>query len=111
MAQLSESDKGCLDALQPDKRLVLEDLLKVVAQKKEVCDRKKWRYTRANGQVVEVREVLDKVVDRVKQFRDIGDEAVQFDPVHAALPWAGVRLLLQVCCHACMYDDSHVYGR
>jgi len=35
-------------------------------------------------------------VEWVKKFRDVGDVVVQYDPTHAALPWAGVRLLLQV---------------
>ncbi|MCJ1224751.1 hypothetical protein MMC12_001396, partial [Toensbergia leucococca] len=29
-------------------------------------------------------------------FKQVGDSAVQYDPVHAALPWAGVRFLLQI---------------
>jgi ankyrin repeat domain-containing protein 50 len=32
----------------------------------------------------------------LNKFKDIGDIAVSFDPIHASLPWAGVRLLLQV---------------
>ena len=27
----------------------------------------------------------------------VGDMAVQYDPVHAALPWALIRFLLKVC--------------
>jgi hypothetical protein len=30
-------------------------------------------------------------------FKQVGDVAVQYDPAHAALPWAGIRFLLQVC--------------
>jgi hypothetical protein len=31
------------------------------------------------------------------KFKQVGDVAVNFDPHHAALPWAGVRLMLEVC--------------
>lgn len=32
----------------------------------------------------------------VNKFKEIGDVAVQYDPSHAALPWVGVRMVLQV---------------
>jgi hypothetical protein len=32
----------------------------------------------------------------VDKFKTIGDNAIQYDPAHAALPWAGVRFILQV---------------
>ena len=32
----------------------------------------------------------------MQKFKEIGDIAVQHDPVHASLPWADVRLLLEV---------------
>jgi hypothetical protein len=32
----------------------------------------------------------------VEKFKEVGDMIVQYDPGHAALPGAGVRLLLQV---------------
>ncbi|KAI5840895.1 hypothetical protein BZA05DRAFT_242392 [Tricharina praecox] len=33
----------------------------------------------------------------IQRFKDIGDIVVQYDPGHAALPWAGFRFLLQLC--------------
>jgi hypothetical protein len=39
---------------------------------------------------------LAKVAKWADRFKEIGDIAVQYDPAHAALPWAGVRFLLQV---------------
>lgn len=32
--------------------------------------------------------------------------AVQYDPIHAALPWAGIRFLLQVC-HVQFGETTH----
>lgn len=43
-----------------------------------------------------VRDVLGKMVKWIDHFKKISDIAIQYDPVHAALPWAGVRFLLQV---------------
>lgn len=36
------------------------------------------------------------MVKSVNKFKEIGDVAVQYDPSHAALPWVGVRMVLQV---------------
>jgi hypothetical protein len=37
-----------------------------------------------------------KLLSWMDKFKEIGDIIVQFDPVHAALPWAAVRFLLKV---------------
>jgi hypothetical protein len=39
---------------------------------------------------------LEKIIAWVIKFKEVGDLAVQYDPIHAALPWAGVRFFLQV---------------
>ncbi|TKA63807.1 hypothetical protein B0A55_11845, partial [Friedmanniomyces simplex] len=49
-----------------------------------------------NGESFFVRDVLEKVSRWVKKFVEVGDIAVQYDPGHAALPWALVRLILQM---------------
>jgi len=40
-------------------------------------------------------DIYAKITKWVKNFVEVGDIAVQYDPVHAALPWAAVRLILQ----------------
>ena len=42
-------------------------------------------------------DLFSKVVRWIDLFKQVGDMAVQYDPVYATLPWAGVRFLLQVC--------------
>jgi hypothetical protein len=37
-----------------------------------------------------------KLLSWMDRFKEIGDIIVQFDPVHAALPWAGFPFLLKV---------------
>lgn len=58
--------------------------------------REKWRYTRRSEETVILWDLFDKVVNWIDIFKQIGDVAVQNDPVHAALPLAGVRFILQV---------------
>lgn len=33
----------------------------------------------------------------IQKFIEVGDIAIQYDPGHAALPWAAVRFVLMVC--------------
>lgn len=43
-----------------------------------------------------MRDVLEKITGWVQRFVATGDTVVQYDPGHAALPWAAVRFLLQI---------------
>ena len=49
-----------------------------------------------HGRPIIVQDVVSRTLDWINKFKEIGDIVVQYDPVHAALPWAGVRLLLEV---------------
>lgn len=42
------------------------------------------------------RWVFDHAIGLLNKFMIVGDVAVNFDPVHAALPWAAVRFVLLV---------------
>ncbi|KAI5459666.1 hypothetical protein BGZ63DRAFT_455260 [Mariannaea sp. PMI_226] len=41
-----------------------------------------------------IREKVYKIMDYLQKVKEIGDTVVSFDPVHAAIPWAGFRFLL-----------------
>ena len=84
---------------------ILNDILNVVEAKKKKCMDKRWKYTKSNGDVVILRDVMEKMVRWVDKFKEIGDTVVQYDSAHAALPWAGVRLLLQVT-----VNDTDIFG-
>jgi hypothetical protein len=43
-----------------------------------------------------MRDVFENIVRWIDIFKQVGDIAVQYDPAHAALPWAGIRFVLQV---------------
>jgi hypothetical protein len=49
------------------------------------------------GKEIIVRDVADKILVWIEKFKKIGDIAVQHDSGLAALPWAAVRFVLQVC--------------
>lgn len=75
---------------------ILKDLLEAVEQKQLICLEKRWKYRKRNGEILILRDLLEKVVVWVNKFKEVGDVAVQYDSAHAALPWAAVRFLLQV---------------
>ena len=56
---------------------------------------KLWK-VKFRGEEVVLRDVGTKILHWVDKFKQIGDTIVQYDPGHAALPWAGFRFLLQV---------------
>jgi len=41
-----------------------------------------------------------------KQLKEIGDIVVQYDPVHAVLPWAGVRFIPMVCDPPALHNQT-----
>jgi hypothetical protein len=102
LAKLPEQDRAELCDLLP--HLVggadsgaglLDDLCILAIKKKERCDEKRWKFDLAGQQII-LRDVAQKIFYWLKKFKEAGDIAVNFDPVHAALPWAAFRFLLQV---------------
>ena len=98
LSTLSEEDRKLVAFGSQHKLDVLSDLGQLVASAKENSIKKRWRFHRpGGGQTVILRDLFSKIVVWIDRFKTIGDIVVQYDPVHAALPWAGVRFLLQVC--------------
>ncbi|KAI1128059.1 hypothetical protein F5Y10DRAFT_292341 [Nemania abortiva] len=74
---------------------VLDTVLVAANERKEECLRKKWKVATINGRKIYIRDILEKLSVWVKKLIAISDIAIQYDPVHAALPWAAVRLIMQ----------------
>ena len=91
--QLPEDSKGGLDEL--DKLDVLQKLFATAKQAEEEYAARPWMLKWGDNEI-DVREKAQGLVGWVNKFKEIGDIAVQYDPVHAALPWAGVRFILMV---------------
>jgi hypothetical protein len=117
---LDDKLKSSLNFPKSSKHDVLKKALKSAEEKKELCLRRRWTFER-RGQVVILRDVVEKIIRWLENFRAVGDVAVQYDPGHASLPWAGVRFLLSVCNlnqpnRVCAHSqqvaisDKHAYG-
>lgn len=96
-AEMSDEDKTNINFSRPDKLGILSDLLEVTEKSRKECVEKRWRYTRKSGESVIIVDLFGKIVKWIDLFKQVGDIAVQYDTAHAALPWAGIRFLLQVC--------------
>jgi Holliday junction resolvase len=92
---LDDEDKRIVDFNRTDKLVILRDVLDTVDEKMRICLERRWKYRKGKKEVI-IRDQLEKVVEWVNKFREVGDIAVRYGPVHAALPWAGVRFFLQV---------------
>jgi hypothetical protein len=73
---------------------ILEDLLSATSEKKEECVKKKWKVS-IKGRTIILSDLLEKVAVWINKFIAVGDSAVQYDPGHAALPWAAIRFILK----------------
>ncbi|KAF6525344.1 hypothetical protein HZS61_011139 [Fusarium oxysporum f. sp. conglutinans] len=56
-------------------------------------EHREWKVTIGHKEY-SARGLVDKTVNILNKFVGVGDVAVSFDPVHAALPWAAVRFVL-----------------
>lgn len=75
--------------------LALEQALVAAKAKQQHCIEKRWTFT-VTGRTIAVKEKADKVVGWLNRFTAVGDIVANVDPVHVGLPWAGIRLLLEV---------------
>ena len=95
-AEMNVEDRKNINFSCPEKLGILSDLLEVTEKSRKECAKKRWRYTRKSGETIIFVDLFSKIVKWIDLFKQVGDTVVQYDPVHAALPWAGVRFLLQV---------------
>ncbi|KAF4899121.1 Ankyrin-1 [Colletotrichum fructicola] len=70
-------------------------LILISINRAQYSKKSKKRGTWPNGDVVIVRDVMEKIAGWVQRFKETADAAMQYDPAHAALPWAAFRFLLQ----------------
>lgn len=98
LAKISTEDKELIAFDGQDKLDVLADLHVLTNTAKTKSIEKRWRFHRKGreGETVILRDLFSKIAVWIDRFKEVGDIVVQYDPSHAALPWAGVRFLLQV---------------
>ena len=95
LGSLSEKDKNTLEPNGTASKLDIEELVEAVREKREICLKNQWEFE-FRGRVVHLRYQADKIISWLAKFKEVGDIAIQKDPGHAALPWAGIRFLLLV---------------
>jgi len=103
--QLPDELQQTLGANKPgaaDKLQTLQSVLEAVTQVKEanMANRLQFKW---GDKEIDLQATADRLVGWITKFREVGDIAVQYDPVHAALPWAGVRFILIVSCTATIH--------
>jgi hypothetical protein len=72
-----------------------ENLLWDIQAKREICDKKRWTF-KCGDHTIQLRDTADKVLDWLDKFKAAGDIVSNVDPLHAGVPWAGIRFLIQV---------------
>ena len=105
VGRLMDDDKAQLHVYRTEKIAVLNDVLSLVRAKQTTGLQKRWKFKKDSGESLVVRDLVDKIAVWVRKFINVGDVAVQYDPSHAALPWAAVRFLLQIT-----LNDAQTFG-
>ena len=105
VGKVGDDDKAQLDVYRTEKIAVLDDVLSLVRAKQATCLQKGWKFKRNSGDTLVVRDLVDKIAVWVGKFISVGDVAIQYDPTHAALPWAAVKFLLQIT-----LNDAQTFG-
>jgi hypothetical protein len=99
LQQLSAQDRDIIQQHTvpntTDIDLILEKAITATKDKQSVCNSQRWTFT-FRGQQIILREKADALAKWLHRFAQIGDVAANADPVHAGLPWAGIRLILEV---------------
>jgi len=93
-----KQDLGCMGNTidnddRPEKLEALKQLLERAMEAKRENIARQWKL-KWGSKEINVREKAEKLVGWIVKFKAVVDIAVQYDPVHAALPWAGIRLIL-----------------
>ncbi|KAL8736090.1 MAG: hypothetical protein Q9181_002565 [Wetmoreana brouardii] len=60
---------------------VLSIVLKEAWDKKKLCTQKCWKFKKRNGEIIIVRDVIEKIIVWLEKFVAVGDIVIQYDPV------------------------------
>lgn len=99
LALLDEQNRRIIQAYIPKSTTDIEPALRYVLdaakQQKTLCESKRWRIRFGDSDIT-LRDEADEMFRRLDKIKQFGDIVVNVDPLHAGLPWAGIRLLLEV---------------
>lgn len=105
LATLDDDLRAMLNIRRPGRPDLIHSLLETVSERRKQSVTNRWRFKNSRGQEIVLRNIFEKIAGWANRFRAVGDVAAQYDAVHAALPWAGVRFLLQIA-----VSDIQIYG-
>jgi hypothetical protein len=83
------------------------DVIAGICRREQDGRQTKERKLRFAGREIDLQKMMDSWTEFLDKIKQIGDIAVNVDPIHAGLPWAVVRFILTVsaiphihpCCH------------
>ena len=101
--QLEPKEKSMILDTGRSSPATIEETLRQARAKREKAISKQWKFTKSNGDVIILRDVFEKIVRWVSKYTEVVGIVANTDPVHAGLPWAFIRMLLQV--HTSMLDS------
>lgn len=83
---LNENLKSSLRQTSTNKRDILEAVQRIAENKRDASIQKRWKFKSPNGEVIILRDVLEKITKWITRFKSVGDLAIQYDVAHASLP-------------------------
>ncbi|KAI9647697.1 hypothetical protein NHQ30_004082 [Ciborinia camelliae] len=84
---------------------ILKQVEASATKKKDEADKNAMKYRKSDGTHLYMRDAFAGVLHWVQKFREVGSTVINYDSVHAALPWAAVQFLLEI-----VIQGSLVYG-
>ena len=106
---LHPEDKKLVLSLQARSSDCLDDVFKEARSKRDLAISKRWKITKANGNIIVLRDVFEKILSWVSRYTQVVDILANADPVHAGLPWGACRFLMQVRIlqhHSVIFESS-----
>jgi hypothetical protein len=70
-------------------------LCELAARQRDACELGRLKVTVCGREII-LRDAAAKLLAWLDKFKQVGDIVVNYDPHQLALPWAGVRFLLEV---------------
>ena len=95
LAGLNPKKRRFLPIDEEISQLNIDSLIEIAGVKKDQCLEKRWKF-QVGDTTFDLSEKAENIISCVNKLKEIGDVAVQHDSGHAALPWAAIRLVLQV---------------
>ncbi|KAG4410527.1 hypothetical protein IFR04_016339, partial [Cadophora malorum] len=93
-----------------DRLQALQDVLVLARESERTSQEKQWKWKNRKGKFIVIRDVFGKMITWIEKIKGIGDTIMQYDPGHAALPWAAARLLLQASINDVQTNGAMIDG-